>query len=340
MTTRTPPPDALRVQRLLDGARVNIALATALELHFFEHLSKGPATVGELAARASVSERGAQTLLDAFVALELVTIDGGRYRNTPAAELLLVPSGAMYVGDEHAALLRMQMRWGVHLDQAVRTGHPVVPIDDPAVLEFWTHLTPMISRMTGPVASQALGELGLTDGAPALLDVGGGMAVYSLALLGANPRARSTQADWPHINKSARALVEKAGFADRFATIDGNFQSVELGEASFDVAVLSNIMHQESPASNRALLTRLHRALRPDGQLVIAEFMVDDGRTGPPMPLLFNLNMLTLSDGGKSYERGELTALVTEAGFASPRFVPAGPVATLIFARKAPIGIR
>lgn len=334
MNRPTPPPEALQVMRLLDGARLQFALVTAIELHLFEHLSKGPATAAELATRAGVSERGAQALLDTFLAVGLVDLEAGRYRNGAGADLMLVPGKPNYVGDEHGPMLRQQVQWLSRLGDAVRTGKSVVAIDDPSVLAFWTHLTPMIGRMNKPIAEQAVRELGLAEGAPALLDVGGGMAVYSLAVLAANPRARATQADWPHINASARALVEKQGDGARFETIDGDFRRTDLGQGRFDVAVLSNIMHQESPASNRELLGRLHRALRPGGHLVVAEFVVEDGRTGPPMPLLFNLNMLALADGGKSYEQRELTALVTDAGFAAPRFVPAGPVATLVIAAR------
>ncbi|HEX8791459.1 MAG TPA: methyltransferase [Polyangiaceae bacterium] len=334
MNRPTPPPEALLVSRLLDGARLQFALVTGIELHLFEHLAKGPATAAELATRAGVSERGAQALLDTFLAVGLVELEAGRYRNGTGADAMLVPGKPFYIGDEHGPMLRQQVQWLARLGDAVRTGKPVVAIDDPSVLEFWTHLTPMIGRMNRPIAAQAVQELGLAEGAPSLLDVGGGMAVYSLAVLEANPRARATQADWPHINASARAVVEKAGHGARFETLDGDFRRTDLGQGRFDVAVLSNIMHQESPASNRELLGRLHRAVRPGGHLVVAEFVVEDGRVGPAMPLLFNLNMLALADGGKSYERRELTALVTEAGFAAPRFVPAGPVATLVIAAR------
>lgn len=335
MNRPTPPPEALLVSRILDGALVQFALVAALEVRLFEHLAKGPATAADLAARAGVSERGVQALLDAFLALGLVDLEAGRYRNGTAADLMLVPGKPTYVGDEQGPMLRQQVQWLSRMTDAVRTGKPVVAIDDPSVLAFWTHLTPVIGRRNRPIAAQAVQELGLRDGAPALLDVGGGMAVYSLAVLEANPRARATQADWPHINASARALVEKAGHGARFETIDGDFRRSDLGQGRFDVAVLSNIMHQESPASNRELLGRLHRALKPGGRLVVAEFVVEDGRTGPAMPLMFNLNMLALADGGKSYERRELQALVTQVGFAAPRFVPAGPVATLVIAARS-----
>jgi ubiquinone/menaquinone biosynthesis C-methylase UbiE len=284
--------------------------------------------------RARLSERGTQALLDTFVALDIVKLEDGRYRNAKVAEMMLVPESPMYVGDEHAAMLRQTAKWHAGMAGAVKTGKPVVAIDDPEVLSCWTHLTPMIARLNKPIAAQAVRELGLADGAPSLLDVGGGMAVYSLAILGANPRARAAQADWPHINATARELVEKQGNGARFETIDGDFRKTELGEARFDVAVLSNIMHQESPESNAAILARLHRAVRPGGHLVVAEFVVDDGRTGPPMSLMFNLNMLNMTENGKSYERHEIAQLVTQAGFSAPRLVPAGPVATLIFAAR------
>jgi|SRR5579883_3041998 len=334
MSQPTPPPEALTVQRLLDGARLNFALAAALELHLFEHLAAAPATAAELAARAGVSERGAQALLDAFVALALVQVAEGRYRLGSGAAEVLTPRGAFYVGDEHGRLLRAALRWTSRLTETVRGGHPGVAIDDPALLEFWTLLTPMIARYGRPVAAAAIEKLGLRDGSPSLLDVGGGMALYSLALLTANPRARATQADWPHINRQARAAVEQAGVADRFDTLDGDFRQIDFGEGRYDVTVASNIVHQESPDSNRSLFARLHRALKPGGRLLVSEFVVDDGRAGPPPSLLFNLNMLGMTEAGKSYERRELTALITAAGFAPPSFTPVGPASTLVIANR------
>ena len=320
--------------RVLDGARLHAALASALELHLFEHLAAGPASAGELARRAGISERGAQALLDTSVALGLCAVENGAYRNTEAAEQILVPSGPFYVGDEFAAIQRNRSRQLDRLTETVRSGSPGVAIDAPEVLEFWTVLTPFIARMGRPVAAAAVAELGLAEGEPRLVDVGGGMALYAHALLAANPRARATQVDWPHINAQARATLAREGLDGRFDTVDGDFRVVDLGEGRFDVAVLSNIVHQESPDSNRALLARLHRALAPGGRLLISEYVVDDGRTGPPASLLFNINMIAMTEAGKSYERHELGALVTGAGFEPPQFVPAGPMATLVVAAR------
>jgi hypothetical protein len=73
----------------------------------------------------------------------------------------------------------------------------------------------------------------------------------------------------------------------------------------------------------------------PSGRLVISEFVVDDGRAGPPFALMFNLNMLLHTSGGRSYEQKDLARLCREAGFGEPKFQKAGPVSTLVIATKA-----
>lgn len=330
MKINMPPPELMM---LLDGARLNAALVAALELRIFEHLSRGPATVDELAKHTAISSRGAQVIADALVALRIVECAGGAYKNTPVGDAFFVPGRPGYVGDEQVGMYYAQLPTWSRLTELVRSGEPAHENDSPEMLKFWELLTPVIARRGRPIAEEAMAKLGFSGGESHLLDVGGGAsALYALALLRANPRARATQLDWPHINRAAMETVRAAGHAERFSLLDGDFHKVDCGSARFDVAVLSNIMHQESPDSNRALLEKLRAALKPGGRLVVSEFVVDDGRTGPPSSLLFNLAMLAHSRGGKSYTRGELRALIEAARFTTPTFTPVGPFSTLIVA--------
>jgi hypothetical protein len=327
-------PDPTPITRHFDGAMRNAALVAALELGICGHLSHGPATVAELAARAGVSLRGAQALLDALVALGIVTVAAGVYANGEAAETYLVPGRPGYVGDEQVGLFHAQLPlWG-RMAEAARAGAPVDGDDSPQRMAFWSLLTPSIGRIGRPIAESAVRLVGLTLGAPRLLDVGGGAATWSLALLGLNRRAQATQLDWPHINAAAREAVAQAGHAARFRTVDGNYREAALGEGLYDVAVLSYVVHLESPASTLDLLRRVRAALVPGGRVLVSEMVVDDGRAGPPQGLLFNLNMLLLSESGKSYERGELAQLLAGAGFGEPAFTVLGPWATLAVAER------
>lgn len=334
LTMSAPDPVFTKLMSLLDSLRVQAALVTVLELRLCEHLDRGPATAAEVAQRAGVAERAAQALLDVLVALDLVEVADGVYRNGPGADAYLVRGRPRYLGDEQVGLFRAQLPIWSRLGDIARSGRPAHASDSPEMLAFWTYLTPLIARWSRPIAVFAVRTLGLDQGEPQLLDVGGGMALYSRALLDENPRARATQADWPHINARAREAVRAAGHEARFDTIDGDLRTVDLGAERFEVAVVSNIMHQGSPAANRELLGRVRRALRPGGQLVVVEFVVDDGRAGPPTQLLFNLDMLVHTPEGKSYERGEIERILADAGFDGTRFVPGDPVSTLIFARR------
>jgi hypothetical protein len=55
-------------------------------------------------------------------------------------------------------------------------------------------------------------------------------------------------------------------------------------------------------------------ALDPDGLVLIHEFILDDAGTSPAFPALFSLNMLLGTNGGRSYTRGELEGMLSEAG--------------------------
>jgi SAM-dependent methyltransferase len=328
------PPDPGPLLQLLAGVRMNAALIAVLELRVCGHLATGPCTMKELAQRAGIAERGAQALLDVLVGLDLCKVEGGVYRNGPVADAYLVPERSTYLGDEEVGQFRAMYASWPKLTDVARSGAPAHDNDSPLMLDFWTVLTPAIARRQRPFAEEAVRILEHTTGDVSLLDVGGGAALFSLALLRQNPQGRATQLDWPHINRIATEEVKKANLSERFSTIDGDFRTTPPG-GPYDVVVLSNIAHQESAATVKELIGRLHAALRPGGRLLISEFLVDDGRTGPPHSLLFNLTMLLNTRDGRSYERSNLARIIREGGFEEPSFHRVGPVSTLAVARRA-----
>jgi SAM-dependent methyltransferase len=323
------------VSLALEGARLNALLVAAIELRLCEHLAAGPATVPELARRAGIAVRGCQVVADGMVALKLWRVEGGVYSNSRTADDLLLPQAPGFVGEEHPALFRAWLPRFARVTDLVRSGEPSHALDSAATRELWSLLTPMLARRGRSVPPLGIAALELAGGTPRLLDLGGGAAaLWSRALLEANGAARATQVDWPEINASARDRVERAGFGARFRTLDGDFHAVELGRDAFDVAVLSHIVHQESPDSCVEILGRVARALADGGHVVVVDWLVDDGRSGPASALLFNLTMLLLSEGGKSYERRELGGMLAEAGFAAPTFTPTDDMSVMAIARK------
>lgn len=332
MTERQPTPE--RIMQLATGCWATAILGAAANLAVFTHLAAGVATAEKLAAQAGISERGAQTLLDGLVALELVELREGSYRNSAEAATFLVEGQPGCVTGFAKFMLADMGSWA-ELTEAARTGAPVKDTTaDTAENPLWERLVPAIAPQAVPVAMIAADSLGLANaGQISILDVGGGSGIYSAIWLGLNPAARSTQLDWGPVNALARRLVTDHGCADRFSCIDGDFHTTDFGSAAYDVAVYSHIAHQESPQENVAIFARLRDALRPGGTLVISDFVVDDDRGGPPFPLLFASEMLLNAKQGGTWRRRDYQAWLAEAGFEDISFQATPTPATLIYAR-------
>jgi SAM-dependent methyltransferase len=270
-----------------------------------------------------------------MVGLRLWQVEAGRYQNTKTAEKWLLSSSPEYVGDEHPGLYRAWLPMFSRTTELVKSGSAAHPPDSPEMFDLWARLTPMLARKGMPVVHDAIAMEGLESGTRRVLDIGGGgRALYSKAILGKNPSARTTQADWPHINREARKAIEAAGFGERFETLDGDFHDTDFGEARYDVVIISHIVHQETPESNREILKRVARALKPRGSVVISDWVVADGRDGPASSLLFSLTMLLISEGGKAYERQEITRMLVDSGFDEPTFKQSSDWATLAVATR------
>lgn len=327
-----PTPE--RILQLLNGYWATGILGAAASHSLFTHLEAGADTADQLAAKAGISERGAQTLLDGLVGLGLVELRDGCYRNTAEAAAFLVEGQPACLSD-FAELKLAEMRRLVALPDVVRNGGPMTEAavevaDNP----HWEVLVPAIAAQSVPVATAAADMLRLEDaGEVSILDVGGGSGIYSAIWLGLNPAARSTQIDWAPINAIARRLVAKRGVADRFACIDGDFHTTDFGTAAYDIVVYSHVAHQEGPEGNVAIFAKLRGALRPGGTLVICDYIVDDDRSGPAFPLIFASEMLLKSTQGGTWRRADYQAWLTKAGFEEISFQPTPSSSTLVFAR-------
>lgn len=331
MTNNQPSP--VGIMRLINGYWATGVLAAAATHSVFTHLADGADTPAELARRAAIAERGAQTLLDGLVSIGLVELHEGRYRNTPEAATYLVEDTPVSLAP--FARLKLSHTGSLtDLAEVVRVGGPIKDVVvEVANNPHWEGIVTAIAAQSVPAAGVAAEVLGLADaGEISILDVGGGSGIYSGIWLEANPAARATQLDWEPINEIARRLLDERGVGDRFTTLNGDFHTTDFGTAEYDVAVYSHIAHQESPESNIEVFTRLRQALKPGGTLVVNDYVVDDDRSGPAFPLIFASEMLLKTRQGSTWTRGDYRDWLIKAGFEDVSFHVAEP-ATLVVAR-------
>jgi SAM-dependent methyltransferase len=96
--------------------------------------------------------------------------------------------------------------------------------------------------------------------------------------------------------------------------VAGDFYHDELPKGC-DLALLSAIIHQNSPQENLDLYRKIHQALVPGGKLLIRDHVMDPGRTFPPQGTLFAINMLVNTKGGDTYTFEEIEDALETVGF-------------------------
>jgi O-methyltransferase domain len=111
--------------------------------------------------------------------------------------------------------------------------------------------------------------------------------------------------------------------AGRVSYAPGDFYHDEL-PGGHDLALLSAIIHQNSPTQNVALYEKAARALVTGGRLLIRDHVMSPDHTHPPGGAMFAVNMLVGTSGGGTYAFEEIEADLASAGFERIRLIQSG----------------
>lgn len=320
------------------GFAVTRALSTAIELDIFTKVARGLVTPDALSSDNGCSRDALSMLLHALTALEFLAENGGSYSLPPVSAAYLTKTSPHYIGGYVSVTTASAWPAWAHLSTVVRTGRPYREVQgDQPDGEFFCELVPALDVLTFPAARAAAAALWNANpvGPLQILDVAAGSAVWSQAIARQNREAHVTVIDLPDVlEQITQKSVEREGDSDRFTFRPGNLRTMDLGEGLFDLVILGHICHGEGAERSRSLIRRAHRALRPGGQILIAELLPDDDRHGPLLPLLFGLHMLVLTEGGATFTLAEFRSWLLEAGFVDVRTVAVPAPSPLILATK------
>ena len=150
------------------------------------------------------------------------------------------------------------------------------------------------------------------SGKSKLLDVGGGPGTYSILACKKYPELTATVFDLPETITITREIIQKENFADRITVKEGSWDTDNFGNG-YDVVLLSNILH--GPNSQAQMkLKKTYNSMLPDTLLAIQEFVLNDSKTGPLIPALFNLMV-------GAYCFDELISVITNTGFINTQVI-------------------
>ncbi|MBI5411528.1 MAG: methyltransferase domain-containing protein [Nitrospirae bacterium] len=290
-------------------------LLTAVTLDLFSVLGEKERTAAEVARQIGADERAIGLLMNALVAMKVLTQDVNRYGNTDVARNHLVRAAPNYVG--HLLLLHDAEwnNWG-KLEETIRTGRSPVSRHvfetDPELGANVLSVLDRIGRQSGPGLAKRL-ELGE---AKTLLDLGGGAGTNAIAFCAAYPQLSAVVFDLPQTLKVTERVVKAAGLEGRIRLQAGDFNADPLG-GPYDAVLMSDILHYQGPEANAALVKKCRTHLKAGGRLIIKDRFLDESGTGPAWVTAFAVHILINTEKGRCYRVAEATSWMREAGFQS-----------------------
>jgi SAM-dependent methyltransferase len=284
----------------------------ATKLGVFEALRAGPRTAAAVAAECGTHPHATNKLLDTLVSSGYLQLAGDQYALAPIARKWLLKDTPQSMHD--IVMLRyVDWEWLTHLEEFVVTGTPL-DIHRELPPEHWA----LYQRGMRSLASATVGEMTrrtpVPKGARTMLDIGGSHGYYSVALCRKYPGLRSVILDLPEAVEHAAPILAQEGMGDRVVHRAGNALTDDLGSEAYDLVLIAQLVHHFDEATNRELVRRIARALRPGGYLVIQDAIRRQSPTeGGQAAALLDLYFALTSESG-TWSFAEMASWQRDAG--------------------------
>jgi ubiquinone/menaquinone biosynthesis C-methylase UbiE len=324
MATKTPPktlPTSERIQDALYGFTRSQLVFAAVSLDVFTMVDEGHKTMGQMlraleAAGKPVDLRAIRIFLDGLVGVGFLSKANDAYGLPDDIRTYLSKHSPQYMGGMVTHCQGLYQNW-TQLAQVVQTGLPAGGSQGLADVEaFYADLVQGLYVSNYPTAHRLAQWLGMGTKRKAIniLDVAGGSGVWSIGLLENDPHSQATLLDYPTVVQVAQNYIHKHHLRDRYRYLPADIETLEFPQGQFDMAILGNICHAIGPNATQALVKKVAGALKPQGEMVIIDFVPDDERSKASWPLIFGVNMLILTPEGDVFTQANYAEWFEDAG--------------------------
>jgi O-methyltransferase/methyltransferase family protein len=329
--------DTTRLQKIAQAYWESAALMAGVELEIFTAIARGHDTIPTAAKAVGISERNAERLLTALVAMTLIERDGpdrtARFSNTPDVQRFLVKDSDRYAGPW---ILFTKPRWTAYGELSQRLRNPVEKH-----LGAYTEFTVEDARRyhaatysIGMGAARLFSRSVDLTGRKLLLDLGGGSGAYSIVATQTYPGMNAIVLDLPPVTVVANEYIVANKAQDRVSTLAGDFTATPF-PTGVDVVVMASNLPQYEPALIRLVVGKAFAALVPGGEMHLVGETLHDDRRGPLSAALWGLNEAVFSSTGLAHTESEVKGYLQDAGFTDVAVHPFVPgVLSRIVGRK------
>lgn len=299
------------IRELANSFRASRTLLTAFELKIFTVLDKHMMTSDEVAQKIKANQRSTDRLMNALCAMGILKKVHQKFYNTDISSRYLVEGKPEFMGN----LYHTNNLWDTwsHLTDSVIKGSSVVSDDNKTEKDDWVKYFIGAMHYRGVNQGKILAMMIDLTNVKRMLDVGGGSAAFSMEIVKKNPAINAVVLDLPYVIPLTKKYVSESGLSDKFSFIEGDYLTRDF-EGSYDLILLSAIVHINNYEQNKMLIQKCADALNKDGMIVISDFVMDDGRTKPYHGALFSLNMLVGTANGDTYTEKEIREWFESAG--------------------------
>ncbi|HET6409230.1 MAG TPA: methyltransferase [Chthoniobacteraceae bacterium] len=314
-----PVSDPLPLYRYRDGiGAVDLLSAAVAHLDFFSWVGDHPATLGAICAQFEIHPRPADVMMTLFSAMGLITQSGGVFHLTIRAREHLTQASPWNLApyyfsmkDRPATIDMLKVlksgkpaNWGGYDPQAWAQA-----MEREDFARQFTEAMDCRGVLLGPALAK---KIDLSE-RHAVLDIAGGSAIYSCAIVARHPHVRAAVFEKPPVDHVARAAIERRGFAGKVYVIAGDMFK-DPWPSDFDVHLISNVLHDWDEPEVKDLLRKSHAALPSKGLLVIHDAFINADKTGPLHVAEYSALLMNITEG-KCYSLGEMRGYLGECGF-------------------------
>lgn len=301
-------------------------LLACVELDLFERLRRGPVPIETLAEETGLPVDAVERLGRAAAALSLLSVRSGGRLALGAQGAALLGNPSVFSMIRHHRILFDDLRDPVGLLRGPKgqTGLGAFwgYAGDPDAASLPDERVGAYSELMA--ATQAFIAEEVTSAHPfrryrAIMDVGGGLGAFLLAVAKAAPDARLTLFDLPAVAEKAARRFADAGIGDRATAVGGNFLRDPLPEGA-ELVTLVRVLHDQDDGDAMTLLRAVHAALPPGGRVLVAEPMAGTRGAAAMGDAYFGIYLWAMGRGAPRPPSTIMDMLRT-AGFRKPRLV-------------------
>jgi predicted O-methyltransferase YrrM len=299
------------IREITNAFRASRVLLSAFELKLFTMLDKHMMTSEEVSQRLNTNVRATDRLMNALCGMGMLKKVKGKFYNTDLSSKYLVEGKPEFMGN----LYHTNHLWNTwsYLTDSIKKGSSFKGDQNKKEKDNWVEAFIGAMHYRGVKQGKILSMMIDLTNVKKMLDVGGGSAAFSMELVKKNPSINAVVLDLPHVIPLTKKYVSEAGLLDNFDFIEGDYLTKDF-ENSYDLILLSAIVHINSYEQNKMLIKKCVDALNKNGMVIISDFVMNDDRTQPFHGTLFSINMLVGTASGDTYTEGEIRKWFESAG--------------------------